>query len=88
MGFLRTLAIVFLVYWGARFLRRLLESPPRSDPEKNARMPEGADLVQDPACGMYIPRDTALTARARGETHYFCSEGCRDAYASDRTPQS
>ncbi len=88
MNLLRTLAIVFLVYWGIRFLRRLLEPPSPRDPERKARTSAGADLVQDPMCGMYVPRDTALAARARGETHYFCSERCRDAYASGGTPDA
>jgi uncharacterized protein len=88
MNLLRTLAIVFLVYWGVRFLRRLLQRPSPRDPEREARTPAGADLVQDPVCGMYVPRDTALIARARGETHYFCSERCRDVYAGGGKPDA
>jgi len=31
----------------------------------------------DPICGMTVDTSTALTAERDGETHYFCSEGCR-----------
>jgi YHS domain-containing protein len=36
------------------------------------------ELVKDPACGTYIPRETAIAARVRGETRYYCSVTCRD----------
>jgi YHS domain-containing protein len=34
-------------------------------------------LVRDPVCGMFLVPSKALTAEARGETQYFCSEKCR-----------
>jgi uncharacterized protein len=36
------------------------------------------ELVKDPLCGTYIPRDTAIAARLGGETRYYCSVTCRD----------
>ena len=36
------------------------------------------ELVRDPVCGTYVPRDAALAARVGGETRYFCSTACRD----------
>jgi uncharacterized protein len=81
MGVLRTLAIVVLAYLGVLFLRRLLQlGAPRRDPAENARTLEGADMVQDPSCGIYVPRDTAISSQVRGETRYFCSEKCRSEF--------
>lgn len=37
-------------------------------------------LVRDPVCGMFVTPSKALTATARGETKYFCSEACRDQW--------
>ena len=37
-------------------------------------------LQRDPVCGVYVTPSTALVARARGETFYFCSERCRTAW--------
>ena len=39
----------------------------------------------DPVCGMTVDRATAVTATVDGHTHYFCSEGCRDAFLAQRT---
>jgi hypothetical protein len=37
----------------------------------------------DPACGMKVDRAKALRASVAGETFYFCSEHCRQAFAAD-----
>ncbi len=81
MGLLRTLAIIVLAYLGVLLLRRLLQlGVPRRDPAENARTLKGADMVQDPSCGIYVPRDTAVSTQVRGETRYFCSEKCRNEF--------
>jgi YHS domain-containing protein len=78
---LRTLAIIVLAYLGVLFLRRLLRLGGRKpDPGDRARTLEGADMVKDPACGLYVPRDTAISSQVLGETRYFCSEKCRDEF--------
>lgn len=69
--------ILLLVLWALwRFLRGVLEGagllasgspPPR----------QSVKLVRDPVCGVFVAPATALAARARGETAYFCSEKCR-----------
>ncbi|HXH25827.1 MAG TPA: hypothetical protein VNI78_11290 [Vicinamibacterales bacterium] len=39
-------------------------------------------LVRDPVCGTWVsPRDSVSLA-ARGTTHYFCSDRCRDQFRS------
>jgi YHS domain-containing protein len=40
--------------------------------------------ARDPVCGMRVERSRALTLARDGTTIYFCSPGCRDAYASSR----
>jgi uncharacterized protein len=35
----------------------------------------------DPVCGMKVDREKALSAQFDGETHYFCSEHCREMYS-------
>jgi len=44
----------------------------RQDP---ARL-RGAEMVQDPVCESYIPKEGALSERIRGETYFFCSTQC------------
>jgi YHS domain-containing protein len=41
-------------------------------------------LVKDPVCGTYVVRAKALTAQAGDDTHYFCSERCREEFVSAR----
>lgn len=36
------------------------------------------DLVRDPVCGTFVPRDGALRGRLQGQEAYFCSPACRD----------
>ncbi len=36
----------------------------------------GGEMVQDPACQVYLPKAQALRRAAGGEVHYFCSEAC------------
>ncbi len=81
----RILILLILV----RFVLRLLfpnrrarrPAPPRPAPERI-----GGELVRDPSCGTYIPKASALRLSTSGETQYFCSAKCRDAYAG--APQS
>ncbi len=38
-------------------------------------------LARDPVCGTHVPVNAALSLTSRrGETYYFCSEQCRDAF--------
>ena len=81
MGFFRTLAIVVLAFIVMRLARQLLRpGGPPADPRLDARGPEGADLVQDPACGVYVPRASAIQSHDGTETIWFCSETCREAH--------
>jgi len=83
MSFLRFIAIAVLAIIVVRLVRRLVAggAPPRRDPRIDARTPGGEDLVRDPACGVHVPRGRAIPARLGGESLFFCSEGCREAYA-------
>ena len=39
-----------------------------------------AELVQDPVCGMYVPKEGAYSFQQGSRTHFFCSETCRASY--------
>lgn len=38
------------------------------------------EMVQDPACGLYLPKENAVRARVGGETRFFCSDQCAERY--------
>src|SRR5438046_242383 len=41
---------------------------------------KGAGMAKDPICGMSISEGTAFRAERDGQTHYFCSEHCRQKF--------
>jgi len=63
---------MYLVFRFVRALLRVLLSP--GPPAQ----PAGEMMEQDPQCGIYIPRNEAVTLRKKGKTIYFCSHKCRD----------
>lgn len=66
--------IAYSVYQG---IRRALQAPRPKPPQKTVR---GEEMVRDPQCGTYLPKAEALEIRRTGQTHYFCSAECRQAY--------
>lgn len=38
------------------------------------------EMVKDPVCGTYVPRDGSLSLRERGGEQFFCSAACRDEF--------
>jgi len=71
------LIVGFLAYTVFQMLKQALLKPPGPPPEKTTR---GEEMVQDPECNTYVPRGDAIKAQHKGETHYFCSNECRDKY--------
>jgi YHS domain-containing protein len=82
---LRTLLLALLVLFLLRFIMRLVRgvaegmstggrAPGRSSPRAPVKM------VADPICGTYVVPGKALQVARGRDTHYFCSEGCRDKW--------
>jgi hypothetical protein len=70
-----------------RFLMRLFARrpvaagrPPRGPHAAQERL--GGTLVRDPHCGTYVPQTRALALGTGSSAVYFCSTGCRDAWAA------
>ena len=88
MGPLRILILAVLVYIGYRLLRNAFvtkddsEQPAGRSPGPNERLTDV--LVEDPVCKTLVPREQAVTLQKNGEMHYFCSQECCDAYASEK----
>lgn len=71
------LILGFLAYTVFQMLKQAFLKPPAPPGEKTSR---GEDMVQDPACGTYVPKNDAIETTSKGKTLYFCSAECRDAY--------
>jgi YHS domain-containing protein len=39
-----------------------------------------SEMVQDPVCGMFIPKEGAYFLHQGNQTYFFCSETCRAGY--------
>lgn len=67
----------YLIYTAFQIIKKALLKPPVPPAEKTTR---GEEMIQDPQCGTYVPRNDAVAALFKGTTHYFCSTDCRDKY--------
>ncbi len=71
------LLVGFLIYTAFQIIKQALKKPSAPPPEKTSR---GEEMVQDPECKTYVPRNDAIKAQVKGTTSYFCSTECRDKY--------
>ena len=76
--------VIFLLvgYVALKALKSLFGQGPQARMETGGRRSEEIDdlMVKDPNCQTYISRRDAVRAERNGETYYFCSRECRDAY--------
>ena len=71
------LIVGFLVYTVFQMIKQAMLKHPGTPPEKTGR---GEEMVRDPECGTYVPRNDAIPAQTKNKTCYFCSTECRDKY--------
>lgn len=71
------LIVGFLAYTVFQMVKQALLKPPSPPAEKTSR---GEDMVQDPECGTFVPKNDAIKGQVNGKTYYFCSAECRDKH--------
>jgi len=74
----RFLIFILLIYIVYRLFKK---KTPRRGSQSDSSPKE---LVKDPQCQTYFPKDKALVLKSDGETLYFCSEACRQAFKSGK----
>jgi YHS domain-containing protein len=81
---LRTLLLALLVFFVARAVMRLLSGVRAGVSGGTVKAPRGGQpavkMMADPVCGTFVVPGKALQAVRAGQTHYFCSEGCRSKW--------
>ena len=91
---IRFFVILGLIFLGLRALKALFGPADRGGlrgggnrgsygPSTDANLPVTDEMLQDPHCGVYFPRKEGVPLNVRGETLYFCSTRCRDAYQQE-----
>ena len=73
MRLLIFLGLFILLY----YLVKGLLSPSKSRPmDRSEDWEVESEMVKDPNCGTYIPRESAIRARIDGREYFFCSKEC------------
>jgi YHS domain-containing protein len=85
---MRFLFWLLVVSWSVALLRRavawlLRGATPRAGVH-GGRGEVARRLQRDPLCGTHVSEEIAFPLRAGGNTLYFCSEKCRQEYASSQ----
>ena len=65
--------------------RRFQNGPRRSGTSSGGDLPVTDEMLKDPHCGVYFPRKEGVPLKVNGDTLYFCSTRCRDAYQQEHS---
>ena len=71
--------LITVAYVAFKALQRIVFSM-KSKRGPGTRGVEGGEMVQDPACGIYIPKTKAIEGHVKGGIHFFCSLQCLEKY--------
>lgn len=82
MGLVRLIILGVLVWLLVRLVKGVMAPSQTRVRHRKPDRTETDELVQDPHCGVYIPKETAVKG-GRGEL--FCSPECRDAHRKRET---
>jgi hypothetical protein len=91
MNILRLLFIIILFVLIYQILKGLVggrASRKAFSDQNEAASKDGEELVQDPQCGVYIPRSQGVASLVDGRVLYFHSHECRDKYLLARQGKS
>ncbi len=64
---------------GAGYLaaKKAVKSLREDDKKKSLNHDEKDTLVQDPVCGIFLPKSQALSVNWKSDILYFCSDECK-----------
>ena len=78
---LRIILISVIFYLLLRFLKLLFLKPPvNKNPMDQNFSGQVNEMVQDPECKTYIPKNNSLSLQISGTTYYFCSRECMNKF--------
>ena len=85
---LRTFLLVLLLIFVARAILRLLDGVRQGVSGSSTGRRSGTrppvKMVADPVCGTFVVPGKALELARGRQTHYFCSEECRDQWTASQ----
>ena len=81
----RLLIFVFLIYILYSLVKRVFGAGPKIS-GRDTSSGVISEMVQDPICKTYIPRNEAYKVILEGEEIYFCSRECAEKYKNKMKP--
>lgn len=72
--------IVFFVLYRAVTKKRMIVRPDTSPDVRNAAGQIAGEMVQDPLCKAYFPREQGVALDHQDEVLLFCSRDCLEKY--------
>ncbi len=87
---LQFIALMYVVRYVFRVLSRWLggaerQQVGRSPGVGSAKPIYRGQMVRDPVCGVFVPKERAIAEQHGSEVQHFCSENCRQAFQVSAT---
>ncbi|MBA5874419.1 MAG: YHS domain-containing protein [Nitrospira sp. CR1.2] len=70
--------LALLYYLLRRTLRKLGQNELQA--KSRERKESGKQMIQDPVCRVFVPRENAVSETIGGQTYFFCSRNCAIAF--------
>ncbi len=81
MRFLIFLGLLILLYYLVKGW--IFPSKSRQMDRSGGEWELDSEMVKDPQCKTYIPKDSAIRARIAGRNYYFCSKECMRKFRAE-----
>ena len=81
---MRLLTILFLFFILYLVVKVLIGFAYLSRQRRKRQEELGGEMVRDPVCETYISKATAIVKDGNGQTVYFCSQECMNAFFEKR----
>jgi YHS domain-containing protein len=72
--------LLVIVYFMARSALRGLFGKDKEVARSVGSSGSPSEMVQDPVCGMFVPKEGSFFLQQEDRTYFFCSETCRASY--------
>lgn len=82
-GFFRFLLYILLFYIIYQVIKFFQAAKKIKAKQKKPSASSSQIMVKDEVCQTYLPQDEALSLTYKGQTHYFCSEKCRQKFLTE-----
>lgn len=77
---LKWIVILVAGYFLFRMLTNDRRQKEKREEVRKERMAATGEMVKDPVCGAFVPKDGDIRVRDGETVHTFCSYDCRDKY--------